>query len=1817
MCKKTIGILLIGVVSLFCSCVDDTYDLGNKELSMDVKIAGNKLTLPLGSFSPIVLDSILDLDAIPFLKADSVARNYSLSLDSNLKTRVVQKDLEALKKVSELSAEIASINIPFEEIRLTLPSFERNDTMAFGEVKLSDVTLDPIDETVTLAMDGIELAPISIKGEEHPINFEIPEVKLNPISVENISQEASFAIREVTVEDIVSDAVENDFEIVVDEINLDNITSLTFTTNAVKMGGGDNIVLSAFLNLDDDFVLPALEASFNNIIGMEDEVIVDFEYLLPKEIKYFNRVGLKAENGTQGALLEFRVANPVLFAGLDRKISFQIKFPANYKLALCNDANKKYYTLTETNTETILTVANMPATDAISTIHCYLKGIENLDAERYYEANSDGNKLLSFKDKVTYSVNYAVNGIVKIAAGTTVAGLKDGLSYEINLDAELDVEEAYGTINPVEVEVESEELDFSFSLKDLEYIRRIGKIELDPKVSQLRFTTQSDKDFGGFDFDVNSRLQLAFPDRFVFADDNQDYQLPDGVFRVGNTNVFEISSIDVFVNGEEWVLPIREVHINEEVGADGTLNIETEATIKAVSGIKEGILTVGGVENVALKASALNLCGNHNIAFSVSSIRLAVEDATAHITPIDIDFNAENIDFNFMVEGELDYISKVNFVEFDTSKPLIITATSTKDFGKLNFAEGCFIALRFPENFMFDHEKCDLPYDEKLKAFVIDDLSQLKVGKWNIALKRMNVDQEIENGVLDVETTIRVEAVNAAGGENVVYIGCDEEISLTEAKRCLGLHEIVFTLEQSPILVTEMEVNTNDIDVEFKAIEVAQSIKLESLNCVTHIGDITLKEGSNMLKFRTGFPEGGLERFAFAENSAIDFIFPSDFKLDPVKSSIPKGAKFIDSTHVRIYEIAALNEFFEWELAVKRIDMNKAVIDEKLDEEYTISVVATDADGNQGNLTIAGVEGLKLTEIQKVGGMREMEVSVLPCVIEIADAQASVGDIDFEFEKQTFDFPVDIKDLELVDEIKYISFEEGYNKINLNISLDGTLEPFGLTDNSAVMIILPQEFKLNLEESDFGNLVFDVKQNAICINKIDDVKDCHLVLALDRIEINKKVVDNRFNWEGEIVVTAIDRAANVETDRLFIAGVNNLWLSEVRNVMCDKVVRFDVPSTQLRIKEAVIVSNTVSADIDKLIEIVIDETISEPIERVDSIGFMNPVPMVLKVTASGLEDVDASVALKANITVPPVFVISSDDDKVKITDEGLSVETSHNFKDDNTIQINLWVHGLDFTGLKDGYLTLAETENGERRLQYEGEASINGLVAIDNAQLSSSLLDSGISMGTAFEMGEVVLKNFAGIYNGSIEPVAKSFELGIEDGLAELEKNGLRLANTKPELMISLYNTIGVPVDVVLSLVGRDKDGNEIPSAVINPGKTLRIKPAQFDAQGELVADTTRWIFTSDENRQEPGYEVVVVKNLDSLLNELPHVIDFDLIPTIVTENVVHRVDLSKPLELGGSYSISVPFDLQFAQSIDLDLGEMADIMNNEANKVTLANPQLALSIHNPIAQDLSFDFSLIGKDANGKPISTASLEFAEPFVLAAGHRNSDGTITPTPTRWLFAVGDSIQKEGFETKVAPALSTLLDELPCNIDIALNAHFNTDLTTQIDYNNDLELLCEYCVLVPLQFNELRFSYADTIPEIKINIEETLSSLNLSVGNIGLALSMNLKNTLPVGLTLNLIPLDVDGNVIEGIEIGNVEIPAGDGSAIGAGEGVEATPVELVIRCVSSSALSALDKISFSLDMATGNGDNVLSGAQGLQISDVVLQIICDVETDLSK
>lgn len=1825
--KKALGIFLMGALSLCCSCIDDTYDVLNKEISTDMQIKGNKLSLPLGSLCPIPLDSLLVdslLDSIPILKVDKETRTYSLSFNDSLKTGVDKDNLEALKKVSALSADIDPISIPIKEISFDPEAYSFSKELEFGEVDLTDITLNEIKpDPITLELDELTLEPIKIDVKpEDPIKFNIPQVELNPIEIAEVSQTATFNIDDINLEEGTTINIETQkIELDVPEFKMPEITPPSFSAYY-------NVPLSAPA-IDD--AIKWFPTSIPTDLGPipvnidktdEHEVAINFGYKLPKDVTQIKDL-TKIVFDKDSSKVNFKLTNPAILRSqteLTRKINFTIEFPENYQLAIDEKADPTKYQYNLVNNHTISGTIT-PGDEEVTEISLYLTEIG-------LNFNTNDTEI-TINNEATCKLNYVVNGNVFLKEGTLITEIKEGLKYNLGLDVKFKKAQVWGSTNPVTTKTSiNQELDFSFELNNLDYIKSIDKITLNQEKSILSFSMGIKNGFGAFDIADNSKIVLSLPEEFIFAEEGmvlpKDSETGEALVVYNKkANEFEISSLKIFESNEQWILPISGVDFKGQGGVtDGTFSFNKKAVVKAVTGT-EDILTIGGVDNIDLVGQTEILFQKHEITLDADPIELYIDDVEGSTEPIGLTFDSKTFNFNFDMTGKLEDISSINYVKFDTDVPITITS-SVQGFDGIEFEEGSQIALHFPEEFIFDTVKCSLDYIEDLQAFVIKDFSELTDGNWTFALQEVNFAPQSGEEGFKIDAKVTMEAINSKNTPNSLYVGFADKFSLAtmRGQKLFGEKELSVKLNNAEIVIEDVEVSTKDINVDFDKLEVTYPINIDNLSYITKIGSVELDNMNNSLKFHSEIKgedgqKKGLGKFDLAEKSVIYLNFPSEFKLD-MGCTLPGEAEFIDSSTIKIKSLSALDSK-DWELKVKRIAIDTEISGYKFEDEYTISVVGYDANEQEGALTIAAVNNLTLTDIQNLGGECNMDISVNG-EIAIADVEVSIENIGVDFKEQSYATPIPtIENLDLVKSIEYISFEDGQNIINLNILLDGELGDFDLID-SEVKLSIPSAFELDVDKCNFadfkGALEYNEEESAIYINSIQSIINHPIQLAIKQINIYQSIVDNKFDWDVNFSVSAINGAN--ETDKFYVGCKDNtLRFSEVSPIMGDKTIQIIVNKAKLSVNEAVIVSNGVTEKIEEKVEIPLKETITEAIDQVDFIGFAQPVPMTLSISTKGLESLDVPVNIFADITFPPVFDITSNDDNITITEQGLHVDTAFSFKESQDIKLELLVHNLDFTSLEGGCLTLTPDGNGGRVLEYNDSAAIKGSISIAEATVSSDLLE-GVSMDLSFDMGEVVLKDFTGLYSGKIDPIKQDFELGIENGFDELEKNGITLTNTKPELMISIYNPIGVPVDVDLSIVGKDKDGNEIPTSKIAPQETLRIEPAKFNEQGELVTDTTRWFFTSNEKAEIPtGYTPVVIENLASLLDELPYSIDFSLAPSIVTKDVKHHVDLTK-LELGGSYAISVPFDLKFEQSVPLEFGEEVDeILRDMNNTLALANPQLALAIHNPIADSLVFDLSIIGKDANGQPIETFKIDFSDdPFVLKAGVRKEDGTITPTATRWLFAVSEDIQREGYETKVAPALGTLLANIPHDIDIALNAHFNTNLTQQIDYDNDLELTCEYGISLPLQFDEIHLSYADTISEIQLNLQESLEEMNVSISNVGLGIKMNLKNTLPLGLKLNLIPLDEQSKPIQGIKIESIEIPVGKGQAI-AEEEVEGTPVELSIQCDSPNTLSALDKIAFSIEVEAGNGDHALSGKQGLQVCDIVLEVKCDAEINLGK
>ena len=301
--------------------------------------------------------------------------------------------------------------------------------------------------------------------------------------------------------------------------------------------------------------------------------------------------------------------------------------------------------------------------------------------------------------------------------------------------------------------------------------------------------------------------------------------------------------------------------------------------------------------------------------------------------------------------------------------------------------------------------------------------------------------------------------------------------------------------------------------------------------------------------------------------------------------------------------------------------------------------------------------------------------------------------------------------------------------------------------------------------------------------------------------------------------------------------------------------------------------------------------------------------------------------------------------------------------------------------------------------------------------------------------------------------------------------------------------------------------------------------------------------------------------------------------------------------------------------SFDLDLGEELAFLREEGNSITLSEPQIEFVLNNTVAVPVDIDLHIFGNNENGEMIQTSEIE-KRVSIHAADYNEETGEITPRETR-LFITNDTskVSKEGYENVEIPNLAHLLEKIPYSINVKANPIVNSEKAHHIDFEQPILLDGTYSVHIPLKFDNLTMSYSNVI-ELGTSIDETLEMFS----NVGLKAKMDIINTIPLGLTLELTPLDNDGKEIEDIEITPLVIKAGDGGAIVDADGKlteqAAQKFEFAIKSKSGD-VSALSKLAFSIKAEANStvGGAALKSDQGIKISDIVLEVSGDIEVDL--
>ena len=158
------------------------------------------------------------------------------------------------------------------------------------------------------------------------------------------------------------------------------------------------------------------------------------------------------------------------------------------------------------------------------------------------------------------------------------------------------------------------------------------------------------------------------------------------------------------------------------------------------------------------------------------------------------------------------------------------------------------------------------------------------------------------------------------------------------------------------------------------------------------------------------------------------------------------------------------------------------------------------------------------------------------------------------------------------------------------------------------------------------------------------------------------------------------------------------------------------------------------------------------------------------------------------------------------------------------------------------------------------------------------------------------------------------------------------------------------------------------------------------------------------------------------------------------------------------------------------------------------------------------------------------------------------------------------------------------------------------------SRELAVNADFAVEVPLVFDNLFIEYSDTISDLQKDIFSEISDM---VDGLNVRLKAKVESTLPLGVNVTAVPLDINGNPIQnGVTVENITL------APGSEESPSVSDLVLEID-IEEGMINVLDGLVIKAECESQQDkQSELRSTQYVYVKDVVLQLPQGVALDLT-
>lgn len=389
-------------------------------------------------------------------------------------------------------------------------------------------------------------------------------------------------------------------------------------------------------------------------------------------------------------------------------------------------------------------------------------------------------------------------------------------------------------------------------------------------------------------------------------------------------------------------------------------------------------------------------------------------------------------------------------------------------------------------------------------------------------------------------------------------------------------------------------------------------------------------------------------------------------------------------------------------------------------------------------------------------------------------------------------------------------------------------------------------------------------------------------------------------------------------------------------------------------------SLTFPVDRQAVLEIELDDDVTQYISSLDSMILENGTMLCCKVDMSQLPNVGTDPSLDLTIQFPERYIF--DDSRIvnnTLTLSGIQIQQGTPFE----LNPGLKLHGLRFDSETiSEHLVLKDT--------VDISISINYTNAVVNYETANNLSING---AVNVVVTDIVLKELYGVIKYSTDTPQTS-DIEIEDLPNEI-RNQLNVLDVSPIMDLEYTSNISIPIRTDMKLIPYS-NAEEL---------TQRIVEFSMDmpAADRKLESTTSLIHVG--NAESSTANVNVNKDLSPLLQTIPDMIKLEYSMSTI-QNVQHYLDLSKSPTASIDCSVKVP--LSFGPNMYINYTDTMEIEDMDSKIMDILQDNklhLIMDFNTTLPFDLKLELTLL--DQYGVPADQIEIPAQ---TIKAGKRNQE-----------------------------------------------------------------------------------------------------------------------------------------------------------------------------------------------------------------------------------